>query len=80
MRIEVQFWGVLRRLAGADHRSVDMPSGATVAQLAEALAVDAALAAELERCAFARGATLVPRSGPLEDGDQIAVLPPVSGG
>jgi molybdopterin converting factor small subunit len=80
MRIEVSFWGVTRRLAGADALALDLPETATVALAAEQLAVHGDLASELDRCAFAIGSTLVPRTHVLTDGDQLAVLPPVSGG
>lgn len=80
MRIEVSFWGVTRRLAGADAMALDLPPAATVATVVERLAAHGSLAQELDRCAFAVGATLVPRSHVLDEGDQLAVLPPVSGG
>ncbi len=80
MRIEVSFWGVTRRLAGADALALELPEAATVAIAAERLAGHGELASELDRCAFAIGATLVARSHVLDEGDQLAVLPPVSGG
>lgn len=80
MRIEISFWGVTRRLAGTDTLSLELPGTATVEQVAEQLAQHGDLAAELERCAFAIGSALVPRTHQLSDGDQLAVLPPVSGG
>ena len=80
MRIEVSFWGVARRLAGTDRRVLELADGADVEQLVSQLDGDAALGAELERCAFAIGTTLVPRNHRLDDGDEVAVLPPVSGG
>lgn len=80
MRIEVSFWGVTRRLAGADALALELPEAATVAIAAERLAEHGELASELDRCAFAIGSTLVARSHVLDEGDQLAVLPPVSGG
>jgi molybdopterin converting factor small subunit len=80
MRVEVSFWGVTRRLAGADTLMLDLPADSSVEVLAGALAAHGHLASELERCAFAIGDTLVPRSHPLSEGEQVAVLPPVSGG
>lgn len=80
MRIEVSFWGVTRRLAGADALGLDLPPAATVATAIERLAAHGDLAQELDRCAFAIGSTLVARSHVLDEGDQLAVLPPVSGG
>ena len=80
MKIEVSFWGVTRRLAGADRREIILSDGADLEALIEALEGEAGLASELERCAFAVGTTLVPRNHALSDGDEVAVLPPVSGG
>lgn len=80
MKIEVSFWGVTRRLAGCDRMALDLPDAATVDALADALAQHGELATEIERCAFAVGDALVPRSQRLHEGDELAVLPPVSGG
>jgi molybdopterin converting factor small subunit len=59
---------------------LDLAPGADVAALVLALQADAGLAAELERCAFAIGTDIVARDHPLNEGDEVAVLPPVSGG
>lgn len=80
VKVEVSFWGVTRRLAGTDRREISLADGADVEALIDALEGDAGLAGELERCAFAVGTTLVPRNHSLSDGDEVAVLPPVSGG
>lgn len=80
MKIDVSFWGVTRRLAGADALALELPDAATVEQAATLLAQRGELGAELERCAFAVGNALVPRTHALSEGDQLAVLPPVSGG
>lgn len=80
MKIEVSFWGVTRRLAGVDTLSLELPQAATVEALAQRLSQRGDLAAEMERCAFAIGDIMVSRTQVLQDGDQVAVLPPVSGG
>ena len=80
MKLAVTLWGVARRLAGTPALSVELASGATVADLASQLASHGELARELPRCAFAVGDDLVPRTHRLSDGDEVAVLPPVSGG
>ncbi len=80
VKVVVSFWGVTRRLAGTDRREIILSDGADLEALIEALEGDAGLASELERCAFAVGTTLVPRNHALSDGDEVAVLPPVSGG
>lgn len=80
MKVVVRFWGAARRLAGAESRDLDLVAGADVAALVATLEGEAGLSAELERCAFAIGTDIVPRSRVLIEGDEVAVLPPVSGG
>lgn len=80
MRIEVRFWGVTRRLAGCEALALDLAPEATVSDAIERLAAHGGLAQELDRCAFAIGSSLVARTHELADGDELAVLPPVSGG
>ncbi|MGQ0622227.1 MAG: MoaD/ThiS family protein [Panacagrimonas sp.] len=80
MIVTVSFWGITRRLAGMERREVELHEGADVHQLIDALTTGAELGSEFERCAFAVGTELVARSHVLSDGEQIAVLPPVSGG
>lgn len=80
MQITIQFWGITARLAGSDRRSLTLTENATVATAVDALSTDAALAGELPRCAYAIGADLVPLHHPLREGDELSVLPPVSGG
>jgi len=59
---------------------LEIHEGADVESLVAAIDGGAAMARELERCAFAIGTTLVARSHLLSEGDEVAVLPPVSGG
>lgn len=80
MRIEVSFWGVTRRLAGGERRELVLRDGASVDALIKALDGNAEFTAELDRCAFAVGTQLIPRTHVLSEGDEVAVLPPVSGG
>ena len=80
MKIDVSFWGVTRRLAGTESLSLELPVASTVEDLSQTLAQHGDLALEMQRCAFAIGDALVPRTQVLEEGDQLAVLPPVSGG
>lgn len=80
MQIEIQFWGVTARLAGSVKRVLELPGESSVADAIALLASDAALAAELPRCAYAIGSDIVAPDHPLHDGDELSVLPPVSGG
>lgn len=80
MKVHIEFWGVTRRLAGTHRRELVVQENATVQSLMAAFENQAELATELRRCAFAIGSELVPVTHPLRDGDELAVLPPVSGG
>lgn len=80
LRIDVRLWGVLRRLAGAEACTVELPEDGTVESLAAALAATPELARELRRSAFAVGVDIVPRAHRLRAGDRVDVLPPVAGG
>ncbi len=80
MNITIQFWGITARLAGTDQRALALAETATVADAIRLLAQDAALAGELPRCAYAVGADIVSPDHALKAGDELSVLPPVSGG
>jgi molybdopterin converting factor small subunit len=81
MQIKIQFWGITARIAGTQGRLLQLDTPASVADAVQILAdSDAALAAELPRCAYAIGTDIVALHQTLHDGDELAVLPPVSGG
>ena len=79
MQVRVLFFGVLKDLLSSSGEAVMLPEGATVAQLMERLRgnethpVWSALAVAVNREYAAASAVL-------HDGDEVALLPPVSGG
>jgi MoaE-MoaD fusion protein len=81
MRVTVLFFGVLKEMLACDSQTLDLPSGATVDAvlahyrqvLPQQTKLWPALAIAVNRSYAARG------SG-LRDGDEVALLPPVSGG
>ena len=81
MQVEVLFFAVLRERAGRERQLVDLPAGATVAALFERLSVElpmfAGLAGKLQ---VAVNRQMVPVHHPLAAGDEVALIPPVSGG
>jgi molybdopterin converting factor subunit 1 len=79
MQVRVLFFGVLKDLLSSSGEAVTLPEGATVAQLMEQLRngaghpVWSALAVAVNREYAAASAVL-------HEGDEVALLPPVSGG
>ena len=81
MTITVKLFALLRDRAGTADATLDLPAGsdvaAAVARLAERIP---ALASMLPRTAVAVNREYVNRSTELHDGDELALIPPVSGG
>jgi molybdopterin converting factor subunit 1 len=81
MTFEVRLFARAKDLAGAESVRVELPQGATVADLRRRLAADhPALAGLLERCAVAVNDEFADDTLGLPSPAEIAVLPPVSGG
>jgi molybdopterin synthase catalytic subunit len=81
MTVTVKLFAILRERAGAAELSIELPEGATVAAAREALgACVPAIRDHLARVAWAVNRAYVPVGTPLQDGDELAVIPPVSGG
>jgi len=81
MKIVVRFFARARDLAGADAVTVDLPRGATVADLRRRLATAyPTLANLLERSALAVQDEFAANSLVLLPESEVALLPPVSGG
>jgi molybdopterin converting factor subunit 1 len=81
MTIRVRLFARAKDLAGAAAVTVELPPGATVADLRRRLAADhPALAALLERCAVAVDDEFAGDALPLPADAEVALLPPVSGG
>ena len=81
MTFEVRLFARAKDLAGAEAVRVELPPGATVADLRQRLAADhPALAGLLGRCAVAVNDELADDALPLPAAAEVAVLPPVSGG
>ena len=81
MTIGVKLFAVVREAAGASSLTIELREGATVADAREALIGRLpAVAPHLGGCAFAVNRTYATPSARLADGDELAVIPPVSGG
>ncbi len=81
MRVVVKLFGAVREAAGAKELSLDLPDGACVADLRDRLSRDfPVFDAFGERLAVSVNLELVEFEAPLHEGDEVAFLPPVSGG
>ena len=81
MRVVVKLFALMREKAGTDTVQLDVPSPATVAQAAAALQQHyPVLAPYLSNVRFSLHMDFVEADTPLSAGDEVALIPPVSGG
>jgi len=81
MRVTVRLFARLRDITGTGELTRELPAGATAALLWDTLAKDYAdLDSYREAVSTAVNAEYSKMSHPLADGDEVAFLPPVSGG
>lgn len=81
MRIRVLFFGVLKDVAGCAAGEIELPDGASAGTVFEHYAARFPKLRAMERSILlARNQEFVRASDPVADGDEIAFLPPVSGG
>ena len=81
MMIVLRFFAIARDRVGAGELTLELSSGATVADARDALIRGHASLAELmPRVAFAVNRAYAPLTTELHEGDELAVIPPVSGG
>ena len=81
VRINVKLFAVLRERAGLEQIDLDLDDRATVRTAADQLGQRLpSLRALLPRVAFAVNRVYVKPDAPLADGDELALIPPVSGG
>jgi molybdopterin synthase catalytic subunit len=77
MLIRVRLFAALRELAGSAGREVELPAGARAADVWAALPE---LGGEPPGLLYALNKEYVPREHELAEGDELALIPPVSGG
>lgn len=81
MKVQLRFFASLRERLHASAAERELPAGATVGDAWEALCRDHPDAAPLgASMSFAVNREYVERAHPLRDGDELALIPPVSGG
>jgi molybdopterin synthase catalytic subunit len=81
MRIRVRLFAIQRELAGTREATLDLPAGATIEFAWRALVgLHPNLAPGRPYVRFARNADYADAATQLADGDELAIIPPVSGG
>ena len=81
MHVRIRLFARLREMAGASELQREVPEGATAAEAWSALVREFPPMADYSRTvACAVNEEYARLTAPLHDGDEIAFLPPVSGG
>lgn len=81
MRVTVRFFAALKEIVGGDAFEIDLEEGASVGSvLAHFEREHPTFGRYRGRLLTARNLEYVREEEPLDDGDEVAVFPPVSGG
>ncbi|MDX2149981.1 MAG: molybdopterin converting factor subunit 1 [Bryobacteraceae bacterium] len=81
MRVRVLFFGMLKEIVGRPEDALDLPPGAQVESVFDHYAAAAPPLRDLRKSiVLAHNHEFVDARTPLSDGDEVAFLPPVSGG
>jgi molybdopterin converting factor subunit 1 len=81
MKVRVLLFARARDLAGRDMVEVEIPAGATVADLRERLgSALPGLKGFVQRCVVAVGGEYAAEGDEVREGAEVALIPPVSGG
>ncbi len=81
LRVTVRLFASYRERAGAAELKLELPEGSTVSDLtAEVLRLYPALTSDVSRLVVAVNEEYQDHSHTLHDGDETALIPPVSGG
>ena len=81
MTVRVRLFAALRELVGEDELELDQPEGATVGSLWDDVVASHPELSRFEGSVqFAVNHDFVPRDQELNSSDEVAFLPPVSGG
>ena len=81
MKINVLFFASCREVIGMKKLVMDLDGGVTIAEIRKRIVCQfPQLAGVSKTLQFARNSEYVAEDTPLQDGDEVAVIPPVSGG
>jgi len=81
MRIHIKFFSTYREITGQAEIEVEIPSGATLVDLIPSLCSQyPRLTPHTKNMLLALNREYVHQTAPLKESDEVAVMPPVSGG
>jgi MoaE-MoaD fusion protein len=80
MKVSVRLFAGLRERAGGQHVEVELPEGAVVEDLLAAMGSTPVGALAPGQRVVAINREYAPRGEPIREGDEVALIPPVSGG
>ncbi len=80
MNVRVRLFASAREAAGVGHLLLDLPTGATVRDAVAMVTQQHPLVGEIRQMVIARDREYVTLDEPLVDGNELALIPPVSGG
>lgn len=80
MNVRARLFASAREAAGVGHLLLELPAGATVRDAIAAVTRLHPLVGEIRQMVIAKNREYVGLEDPLADGDELALIPPVSGG
>jgi molybdopterin synthase catalytic subunit len=80
MHVRVRLFASAREAAGVGHIQLELPPVATVQDAIAAITTQHPLVGEIRQMVIARNRDYVGLDAPLAEGDELALIPPVSGG
>ncbi|HWE97302.1 MAG TPA: molybdopterin converting factor subunit 1 [Tepidisphaeraceae bacterium] len=81
MRITIRLFAILRERCGINELALDLPQGSTVAAARDEFQRRFPQSSDImARAAYAVNRSYAPVTTDLQEGDEVAVIPPVSGG
>jgi molybdopterin synthase catalytic subunit len=80
MNVRVRLFASAREAAGVGHLLLELPDGATVSEAIDRITKAHPLVREIQQLVIAKNRDYVGLDERLADGDELALIPPVSGG
>jgi molybdopterin converting factor subunit 1 len=80
MQLVIQTYGIAREILGSDAHRAEFTAGITAGELLEELKLQFPQLVQLNSIIVAVNATYVDAATTIKEGDEIALIPPVSGG